>query len=217
VLRGWAPEALLDSYQAERRPVAAATIAIAAENARTLSTELASDALMGGPEEFAAARPAAAAAVQRAKRIEFHCLGLVLGYGYGSGAAAQTTDGTDFRPVAVAGNRLPHHWLAPGDSLYDHLGPQFTVLGDEDAVAALVDAARRRGVPLTHAGPAVADTRARYGADVVLVRPDQHIAWLGDRPGGAQAGAVLDAVLRHGLLEDDTPALASPRLSINED
>ena len=48
VLQGWAPADLLDTYESERRPVAADTIRIAGENARTLSTELASAALMGG-------------------------------------------------------------------------------------------------------------------------------------------------------------------------
>jgi 2-polyprenyl-6-methoxyphenol hydroxylase-like FAD-dependent oxidoreductase len=216
VLQGWAPPELLDTYEAERRPVAADTIRIAAENARTLATELASDALMGGPEAFAAARPAAAETVQRMKHIEFHCLGLVLGYGYGPRAAEQTTDGSDFRPVAAAGNRLPHHWLAPGDSLYDHLGAGFTVLGPDQDVAALVAAAERRGVPICSLGAGLVDTRARYGADVVLVRPDQHVAWLGGRLFAPGAEAVLDAVLRRGLLTRPQAGSPSPD-QINEE
>jgi len=204
VLRGWAPAELLDTYEAERRPVAADTIRIAAENTRTLATELASPALMGGGEAFAAARAAAAEAVQRTKRIEFHCLGLVLGYGYGSRAAEQTTDGSDFHPVAAAGNRLPHHWLAPGDSLYDHFGTGFTVLGADEAAAALVAAAQRRSVPVSRVSDKLVDTRTRYETDVVLVRPDQHIAWLGSRPSAHGADAVLGAVLRRGRLDDAT-------------
>ena len=204
VLQGWAPADLLDSYEAERRPVAAQTIRIAGENARTLATELASEALMSGPEAFAAARPAAAATVQRMKRIEFHCLGLVLGYGYGSHALVQTNDGSDYWPVAAAGNRLPHHWLAPGDSLYDHLGSGFAVLGDDSAAGELVAAAERSGVPVRHLGAGLVDPSGRYGADVVLVRPDQHIAWLGGPLSAPQADAVLDAVLRRGLLDDAT-------------
>ncbi len=200
VLQGWAPAELLETYESERRPVAADTIRIAGQNARTLASELASDALMGGPETFAAARPAAAETVQRMKHIEFHCLGLVLGYGYGPRAAEQTSDGSDFRPVAAVGNRLPHHWLAPGDSLYDHLGPGFAVLGADQAAAVLVAAAERRGVPVAHVGAGLADTRERYGADLVLVRPDQHIAWLGRHLSVPEADAVIDAVLHQGLL-----------------
>ncbi len=146
VLQGWAPAELLDSYETERRPIAAETIRIAGLNAKTLATELASEQLMGTPEEFAAAQPAAAETVQRMKHIEFHCLGLVLGYGYGIHAADQTTDGSDYRPVAAPGNRLPHQWISPGDSLYDHLGTALTVLGADSATANLA----RRGEACGH-------------------------------------------------------------------
>jgi hypothetical protein len=37
--------------------------------------------------------------------------------------------------------------------------------------------------------------RALYGADNVLVRPDQHVAWRGDQLPAGGAGAVLDLVL----------------------
>ncbi len=215
VLQGWAPAELLETYESERRPVAADTIRIAGQNARTLASELASEALMGGPETFAAARPAAAATVQRMKHIEFHCLGLVLGYGYGPRAAEQTSDGSDFRPVAAVGNRLPHHWLAPGDSLYDHLGPGFTVLGADQPATALVAAAKRRGVPVSHVGAGLVDTRGRYGADVVLVRPDQHIAFLGGHLSVPETDAVLDAVLHDGLLS--TTACSPPTDQIKEE
>jgi len=43
-----------DDLGVERRPVAPQTIRIAGLNAKTLATELASEQLMGTPEEFAA-------------------------------------------------------------------------------------------------------------------------------------------------------------------
>ena len=209
VLQGWAPPALLDSYETERRPIAADTIAIAGQNAKTLASELASDELMAGPEAFAAARPAAAETVQRMKHIEFHCLGLVLGYGYGAHARDQTTDGADFHPVAAAGNRLPHHWIGPDDSVYDHLGIGLTVFGATTDIASVVGAAERRGAPITAVSADLVEARALFGADVVLVRPDQHIAWLGVAPSAAEAETLLDTVLSHGLCESAawTPAV----------
>ena len=68
--------------------------------------------------------------------------------------------------------------------------------------AAASSSPRRSGAacPSRHVGTGLVDTRARYGADVVLVRPDQHIAWLGGRLSAPEADAVLDAVLHHGLL-----------------
>jgi hypothetical protein len=66
VLRGWAPPALLASYEAERRGVVEQTVASAAANMRALPADLAADA----------------DAIQRVKAPEFHNLGLVLGYSY---------------------------------------------------------------------------------------------------------------------------------------
>src|ERR1700761_4137164 len=82
VLNGWAPAALLDTYQAERRPIAADTVAEAAANMATLGPELADPRLAGPDAEFAAARPGARAAIERTKDREFHGLDLVLGYTY---------------------------------------------------------------------------------------------------------------------------------------
>ena len=214
VLQGWAPTDLLDSYESDRRPIAAQTIRIAGANAKTLATELASADLMGSAEQFAAARPAAAATVQQLKHIEFHCLGLVLGYGYGLHAKEQSRDGSDYRPVAAAGNRLPHHWLAPGDSLYDHLGTGFTVLGADSDTEMLAAEADRRHLPLTRLDMNLVDTpaplRRRGGAGAP--RPTHRL----DRPRSirrpgahdprrrAASGSVRHSPARHGSRKSAT-------------
>jgi hypothetical protein len=190
VLSGWAPPALLDSYEPERRPIAQQTIDIAAANTRALPADLSNPALLGSDEEFAAARPAAAAAITAAKRPEFYSHGLVLGYGYGPHAGEQTTDGMDYRPVAAPGNRLPHRWLRPGVSLFDHLGPGFSLIGRPELTAPFAAAAAGAGMPLRVLGPGVIDPVPHYGAELVLIRPDQHIAWTG-RSAAADAGSVL--------------------------
>jgi hypothetical protein len=62
------------------------------------------------------------------------------------------------------------------------MGSEFTLLRFDSAVdlAGLEAAARNRGVPLK-----VLDiqppTAIFYGAGLVLSRPDQHVAWRGDR------------------------------------
>ncbi|MEU8355582.1 FAD-dependent monooxygenase [Nonomuraea sp. NPDC048882] len=169
VLRGWAPEALLGTYERERRPIAADTIETAAANMSTLAPELADPALMGPDEEFERVRPAVAEAVRRTKDREFHSLDLVLGYTYAGS------------PIVApgCGERLPHRWLAPGESLYDRLGPAFSLVGDRNAPGAdvLVAEARELGVPLR-----VVDLP---GEPLALVRPDQHVAWRAGHPSGA--------------------------------
>ncbi|TMR20983.1 hypothetical protein ETD86_17165 [Nonomuraea turkmeniaca] len=177
VINGWAPAALTATYEAERRPIAADTIEAAAANMATLAPELADPGLMGDEAEFEKVRPAVAEAVLRTKHSEFHSLDLVLGYTYaGSPIVA---DG--------AGERLPHRWLAPGESLYDRLGRGFSVVGDRRApgVAALIEEARELGVPLQ-----VVDLP---GEPLTLVRPDQHVAWRGEDPAGALRRALAHA------------------------
>jgi hypothetical protein len=189
VLRGWAPASLLDSYQAERRPVAQRTIRAAADQEAFLAPSFAGADLDDAGPAGQALRADLARRLA-VKESEFHSLGLVLGYDYPDSPAV-VPDGRpvpepgllEYRPSAHPGARLPHAWLPDGSSLYDSLGVEFTLLRLAPGAdpAPLVTAAARRGVPL-----AVVDLsgrpqlRERYGADLVLVRPDQHVAWRGD-------------------------------------
>ena len=85
---------------------------------------------------------------------------------------------SEFTPSTVPGCRAPHLWLGNGRSLYDALGPEYTLLRLDPAldVSPLTEAARQRGLPL-----AVLDlesgSAALYDHKLVLTRPDQHIAW----------------------------------------
>lgn len=182
VLRGWAPPALLDSYEAERRGVVEETVASAAANMRALPADLAADA----------------AAIQQVKAPEFHNLGLVLGYSYAGspvvqpgGGAAAVADVRRYTPAAEPGALLPHRWLPDGSSLYDKLGPGFTLVTPAGATAACVsglpERARALRIPLTvTAAPADYPWR-----EFLLVRPDQHIAWRADDPAGIDLAAAV--------------------------
>lgn len=211
VLHGWAPPGLLDSYEAERRPVARQTVDLAATNMRALSSELADEALMGDGPGGQSARAAAATAIHAAKRSEFHSLGLVLGYGYGPDSAAQSPTTDVYLPQVRPGNRLPHSRSADGRSLFDLLGPGFTVLGPLDAARPLIEAAPELGVPMSHADPAVHGFAAVDGHNVVLVRPDQHIAWVGRPTTGVQhrdedpRAVIAAALLGFGVAAQPLP------------
>lgn len=211
VLRGWAPEALLDSYEAERRPIAQKTIDLAAANTATLSTNLVDPELLGTGAAFERARARAEATIHRTKAAEFHSLGLVLGYGYSSAAAQQAPTTSQYTPIAAPGNRLPHAWLHDGTSLYDRLGPDLTVIGDPGASAPLVAAARGRSVPLRVVDPSPDGLAAHLGAAVVLVRPDQHIAWMGDGVNANLADRVLDIALAGFGPLDRRPQIKQPQ------
>jgi hypothetical protein len=132
---------------------------------------------------------------------QFAPIGVELGARYdgssiiASEEAAPTDSIVQYIPTGQPGGRAPHSWLGAGrelgDSLYDRLGNGFTLLrlGPKPADGAgLAEAARNSGVPLDILDVTDAATRDLYGADLVVVRPDQHIAWRGaNSPGDASA------------------------------
>jgi hypothetical protein len=58
---------------------------------------------------------------------------------------------SEFTPSTVPGCRTPHLWLGNGRSLYDALGPEYTLLRLDPAIGAgpLQQTAAAQGVPLS--------------------------------------------------------------------
>ncbi|SOD98188.1 FAD-dependent monooxygenase [Blastococcus haudaquaticus] len=213
VLQGWAPPSLLDSYEAERRPVAYRTIGAAGDQEAFLAPSFADVDLDDDGTAGQLLRGDLAHRLD-VKDAEFHSLGLVLGYDYPDSPVV-VPDGrpvppqslTEYTPSAHPGARLPHAWLPDGRSVFDLLGDGFTLLrlsADADA-GPLIAAATDAGLPLAVVD--LPDLRPLYDADLVLVRPDQHVAWrgsTGDQPhdlfrtvvGGADVVADLEEITR---------------------
>jgi 2-polyprenyl-6-methoxyphenol hydroxylase-like FAD-dependent oxidoreductase len=193
MLRGWGGPGLLASYEAERRPVAERTLRAAARQEAFTAPAFAGSALDCDSEEGRALRERVGQAIQAAKRSEFHSLGLVLGYDYPSssivwGASDRPSPCSDdtFMPSAHPGARLPHAWLDNDQSLYDLLGPDFSLVTFGAPCDRFVEAAARLRLDLTVVNlSAWPHLRERYGADLVLVRPDQHVAWRGAATSGS--------------------------------
>jgi hypothetical protein len=86
--------------------------------------------------------------------------------------------------------------LKGGRSMLDHYGQDFVLVrfgtGAPDGTE-IVDAAKKRGVPLRTATILGPEAAALYERKLVLVRPDGHVAWRGDEP-PADALAMLDRV-----------------------
>ena len=203
VLHGWAGPALLDSYDAERRPFARAITAQALANSAAMGR------VAGIPPETPGTRA----------RPEFlNEVGMVFGAGYET--AAVVSDGTarpevanpitDYVPNARPGSRAPHVWLERDGarvSTIDLFGRGFVLLTGPHGKA-WRDGARvvagALGVPLETltVGDDLHDPdnawTAAYGVEpdgAVLVRPDAHVGWRG-RSGTADPGAELERALR---------------------
>ena len=99
--------------------------------------------------------------------------------------------------VARPGHHLAPGKLSTGGNAFEQLGFGFALLAlgaDEADVAAFDKAARELGLPLKITRDAGGEARGLYKAALVLVRPDQYVAWAGDKA-PADAGAVLKRVL----------------------
>jgi hypothetical protein len=211
-ITGWGGPELLASYGEERRPVAARTIRDAAANGKALAYHFADPDLAAAGPDGDAARQAAQEALA-VKQSEFDSLGLVLGYAYGDspvvvpdGSPVPAEDPIRYVPSASPGALLPHAWLADYTSLYTRLGQGFTLLADAgslggvpeaSAFAEVLETGARQGIPVTFAavGPSDDGTSLSelWGADAVLVRPDQHVAWRGSSAGAAAAALSAGA------------------------
>jgi hypothetical protein len=202
-LQGWGGPRLLASYDAERRPIGHRNVREAAANFRRMTSPRPGPQLLAPTLEGDRFRREIGDEFAAIMRHEWYTLGVHLGYRYvdspicwPDGSEPPPDEPNRYVPSACPGCRAPHVWLAPGRSILDLFGRGFALVGfgaDPADVAALQSAARGRGVPLVVTAIDNEEAAALYGRRLVLVRPDGHVAWRGDRP-PEDPGAVIDCV-----------------------
>ncbi len=203
VLQGWGGPALLDSYAQERRPVISWIQDACLGNTERSPDSFVREGMSASTPEGAALREAIGKEVRAVKVAEFQSFGAQLGSHY-HGSPIIVSDGTtpptlnqgSYVPAAVPGCRAPHVWLDGDTSLYDRFGIGFTLLvtGDQPVdTSSFETAAKERGMPLDVLALTEPSIREAYGAELVLIRPDQHVAWRGDGT-PTDIGWVLDTV-----------------------
>jgi 2-polyprenyl-6-methoxyphenol hydroxylase-like FAD-dependent oxidoreductase len=190
-LRGWAPLAILNAYEAERQPIADEvsrfTMDIALKimkQRREISAEIEQPGPVGDAVRARVGKEAYELDLQQQC-----CGGLNFGYFYprspiiaydGEPQPAYTMH--DFTPSTVPGCRAPHLWIKEDHSLYDALGPDYTVVRTDPSarVSGIIEAAARRDVPLALIEVDTPEAHALYTRKLTLIRPDQHVAWRAD-------------------------------------
>jgi len=193
-LNGWAPAAILDAYEAERLPITSqvSRFAMAHAEAEIRRRGAVPDEIEEAGSRGEAARAEVGRIAYEINVRQYACAGLNFGIYYdrspiiaydGAEQPGYTMDA--YVASTVPGCRTPHLRFEDGTSLYDAMGPEFTLLRFDSSVdvAPLEVAASKRGLPLKVLDIDRIDrfdTAGVHGGSLILSRPDQHVAWRGD-------------------------------------
>jgi 2-polyprenyl-6-methoxyphenol hydroxylase-like FAD-dependent oxidoreductase len=178
VVAGVSPESLLDSYHAERHPV----------GARVLRNTMAQVALLGRVDERTKALREAVAGFlamdEPRKRMAAEMAALDVHYDLGEGHPLLGRRMPDLDLVGTEGPLRVFTLLHQARPVLLNLGEpgSFDITPWEDRVR-LVDARHDRAWELPALG-------AVSAPEAVLIRPDGHVAWVGDRAGPGLAEAL---------------------------
>jgi 2-polyprenyl-6-methoxyphenol hydroxylase-like FAD-dependent oxidoreductase len=207
-LQGYGGPGLLESYEIERRPVATRNRDASGRHmqVRMQIAEAYGSLLEGDNSEDPVRRAEAGAAIAKLGNVENECFGIEHGFIYeGSPILADKPstpfpfDSVVYKPTTTPGARLPSTLLKDGTALYDRLGTHFTLIDFRGRdPSPFVDAAARRRIPLSILQLDEPDLKGVYGQDMMLVRPDHHIAWRGTGGKTPNADAILATALGWG-------------------
>jgi 4-hydroxyisophthalate hydroxylase len=188
-LQGWGGEKLLDSYSPERQPVF-----------RDVAENFIAARIREEGEFLARYNPARdRAEFERAwaeresdlgKRVHRYEPNYEGSPAVSGRPGAESGAHGDHSFLARAGHHLAPQPLSSGKNVFEELGRGFTVLALDaaaDDVLRIEESAGSRKVPLKTVRDTRSGGREAYGCKLVLVRPDQFIAWCGDRVADADA------------------------------
>jgi FAD-dependent monooxygenase len=196
VINGHASSDLLKSYELERRPVALRNVERSGVHFQV--HDQLREILSGGDpnrvdEDTEEGRKLRAAIHEHYQRNsgENQDFGIEMGYRYESPAVIPDKDAeppawtpAHYTPTSWPGGRPPHIFLSDGTPIFDKFGKDWTLLVfDENRGEELVvNAAMALSIPLkvvSLSGEELAKTL--YEKVLVLIRPDQHVAWRTDK------------------------------------
>jgi len=191
-LHGWGGPNLLRSYQIERRQVGERNVGAsryASLGRRRWRAQYRPDIGDRTP-----AGQATRDNLVRIARIEQpksnEMIGAELGYRYVDSPIICDIPGgpehlfREYQPTTWPGARLPHVWLDDGTPIQDRIPDGFAILrlGQTRAdTAGLARAIGSRGAKVTTLDIPDAAARDIYQYDILLLRPDLHVAWRGNR------------------------------------
>jgi len=193
-LQGWGGPKLLASYETERRVVGAHVVAASrfATLGRRKWRSMWRPNIRDNTPEGAETRANLVRVADVEQRKSNEMVGAETNYRYDGSPLIAAEPGEPppidfitYNPTTWPGARLPHAWLSDGGAMQDRIGNDLTYtllrLGRSSAdVSGLVQAFAAVGAPLRVLDVPDEEPRAIYGRDLLLIRPDLHVAWRGN-------------------------------------
>jgi 2-polyprenyl-6-methoxyphenol hydroxylase-like FAD-dependent oxidoreductase len=191
-LQGWGGPNLLRSYEIERRQVGERNVGAsryASLGRRRWRAQYRPNIGEATPDGDATRdNLVRVAQIEQPKSNEM--IGAELGYRYVDSPIICDIPGgpehlfREYRPTTWPGARLPHVWLDDGTPIQDRLADGYTILRlarTNADTGALEQAIKRYGAAVNVLDIPDAAAREVYQHDILLLRPDMHIVWRGNR------------------------------------
>ena len=191
-IKGWGGPDLLKSYEIERRQIGDRNIGASryASIGRRKWRSLWRPNMHDETPEGRLSRDVLVRTADVEQRKTNEMIGAELGYRYVDSPIICDIPGgpehlfREYHPTTWPGARLPNVWLDDGQPVQDRIGNGYTILKLANSgtdVTPLEKALRARNAPVTTLEIPDRIARDVYGFDVLLIRPDMHIVWRGNR------------------------------------
>ena len=210
-LKGWGGPELLDSYEIERRQVGDRNVGASryANVGRQKWRSIATDEIFSGTEAGESMKRKLIQVADSEQRKGNRMIGAELGYRYVDSPCIDNVPGGpehrvgEYNPNVWPGSRLPHCWLDDGSALQDQLPETYILLslGKKPLdTSKLRRSYEKIGSPVAEVRIESNRLRDLYGFDLLVLRPDMHVAWRGnDAPPNPQEIASIST--GHGRLD----------------
>ena len=202
-LKGWGGPELLDSYEIERRQVGDRNVGASryANVGRQKWRSIATDEIFSGTEAGESLKRKLIQVADSEQRKGNRMIGAELGYRYVDSPCIDNIPGGpehrvgEYNPNVWPGSRLPHCWLDDGSALQDQLSETYILLslGKKPLdTSKLRQSYEKIGAPVAEVRIESNRLRDLYGFDLLVLRPDMHVAWRGnDAPPNPQEIASI--------------------------